>query len=395
MSRRLPRWLAVAVTAAALSTGCGFRGVYSLPLPGAVGTGSGTYSVDVQLADVLDLVPYSAVKVNGATVGHVKSIQVQGRHALVRCQLLGKVKLPANAIARVEQTSVLGEKFVEIEPPRTEPPTGRLHNGDVIPLARTDTDASVEEVLGALSMLLNGGGVGQLHTITHELSTALDGRVGATRDLLGHLNQFVGGLDSQKQTILRALDGLDSLARAVRQQEDKLVGAVEQMPQAVRILADDRKQLTTMLVSMQHLGDVASRVLNRSHADLVANLEHLQPTLDRLAQVGQDIPKILGTVLTYPTADSVEQEYFGDYGNLSLTLDVSAQSLLNTFGPGPVPSVGATPHARRLHQKAGSGTAGATGSGPAGGTSVPGPTAPLRRWAPGSSLQDLLLGPLS
>jgi hypothetical protein len=38
-------------------------------------------------------------------------------------------------------------------------------------------------------------------------------------------------------------------------------------------------------------------------------------------------------IITYPTADTVEQEYFGDYGNLSLTLDVSAQSLLQTFGP--------------------------------------------------------------
>ncbi|HMC69853.1 MAG TPA: MlaD family protein, partial [Mycobacteriales bacterium] len=151
---------------AAVTTGCGFHGVYSLPLPGAAAKGANTYTVRVQMADVLDLVPYSAVKVNAATVGHVKSIAVEGRHAVVLCQLPDSVKLPANAIARVEQTSVLGEKFVEIEPPKDVPPIGRLANGDVISLPHTDTDATVEEVLGALSMLLNGGGVDQLHTIT-------------------------------------------------------------------------------------------------------------------------------------------------------------------------------------------------------------------------------------
>ena len=110
---------ALAAIVAVAVSGCGFHGVYSLPLPGAEANGAHTYTVGVQLADVLDLVPYSAVKVNNATVGHVSSIKVQGSHALVSCRLLDRVRLPANAVARVEQTSVLGEKFVQIEPPST------------------------------------------------------------------------------------------------------------------------------------------------------------------------------------------------------------------------------------------------------------------------------------
>ena len=328
---RRGRLAAVAVAAAMLS-GCGFHGVYSLPLPGAVGNSGNTYTVNVQLADVLDLVPYSAVKVNGATVGHVSSINVQGTHALVACQVLKSVHLPANSIARVEQTSVLGEKFVEIEPP-TADPLGRLANGDVIPLTRTDTDASVEEVLGALSLLLNGGGVGQLHTITHELSTALDGRTGAARALLNDLNLFVSGLDEQKHAILTAMDGIDRLTSTVRQQESTVVNAIDRMPAALRVLADDRQRLVGMLDALRRFGDVATHVVNASQRDLVANLRNLQPTLQRLANVGDVIPKTLGVIITYPTADTVEQEYFGDYGNLSLTLDVSAASLVHTFGP--------------------------------------------------------------
>ena len=323
--------ICVAAAVAVLS-GCGFHGVYSLPLPGAVATGSNTYTVKVQFADVLDLVPYSAVKVNGATVGHVRSITVQGTHAVVACQLLDSVHLPANSIARVEQTSVLGEKFVEIEPP-ADHPVGRLANGDLISLDRTDTDASVEEVLGALSLLINGGGVGQLQTITHELNSALDGRTGSARALLDNLNTFVAGLDEQKHAILTAMDGIDHLTATVRQQESTVVRAIERMPAAIGILADDRRQLVTMLGALRRFGDVATHVVTASGHDLVANMRDLQPTLQRLAMVGNVIPKTLGVILTYPTADTVEQEYFGDYGNLSLTLDMSAASLVQTFGP--------------------------------------------------------------
>jgi phospholipid/cholesterol/gamma-HCH transport system substrate-binding protein len=328
------RALATALLAATvgLTSGCGFHGVYSLPLPGAAGTGSHTYTVKVQLADVLDLVPYSAVKVNGATVGHVRSIEVQGSHALVSCQLEDKVELPANSIARVEQTSVLGEKFVELEPP-PDGGIGRLADGDVISLPRTDTDASVEEVLGSLSLLINGGAVGQLHTITHEVGIALHGRTAAAHALLDHLNVFVAGLDAQKGAIIRAMHGIDRLTTTVRHQEGTLVRAIDRIPGALRVLTDDRQRLVRMLGALDHFGSVATHVVRASHADFVANLRNLQPTLSRLAKVGTVIPKTLGVLITYPTADTVEQEYFGDYGNLSLTLDVSAKSLAQTFGP--------------------------------------------------------------
>ena len=323
---------AAMATAIGVTSGCGFHGVYSLPLPGAAGTGSHTYTIKVQFADVLDLVPYSAVKVNAATVGHVRSIDVQGDHALVSCQIEDKVRLPANTIARVEQTSVLGEKFVELEPP-PDGGIGRLADGDVVRLNSTDTDASVEEVLGALSLLINGGAVGQLHTITQEVGVALHGRTASAHALLDHLNIFVAGLDKQKGAIIHAMQGIDRLTRTVRQQEGTLVRAIDHIPPALRVLTDDRQQLVHMLDALDHFGSVATHVVRASRADFVANLRNLEPTLRRLAAVGTVIPKTLGVIITYPTADSVEQEYFGDYGNLSLTLDMSAKSLLQTFGP--------------------------------------------------------------
>jgi phospholipid/cholesterol/gamma-HCH transport system substrate-binding protein len=321
------RAVLAAVAASLALTGCGFNGIYSLPLPGAAGTGSNTYTITVDFADVLDLVPYSAVKVNGATMGHVKSVSVQNGHAEVVCQVDDAAHLPRNAVAAVSETSLLGEKYVELEPPKTVPPQGTLVSGDTIPLASTSTDASVEEVLGALSALLNGGGVAQINTITREVNTALGGRTGVARDLLHQMQQFAAGLNAQKTQIIQAIQGVDNLTHTVKAQENALVSAVEHVPPALQILASDRKNLTTMLVSVKHLGHVAVHVENASQRDLIANLRDLRPTLGKLAKVGNVIPKTLSILITYPTADTVEQEYHGDYGNLSLTIDMSGTSL--------------------------------------------------------------------
>ena len=70
-------------------------------------------------------------------------------------------------------------------------------------MAHTGRNTEVEEVLSALSLLLNGGGVAQLKVIETELSHALGGNETQIRDLIVQLNTFVGGLDKQKSEIVR------------------------------------------------------------------------------------------------------------------------------------------------------------------------------------------------
>src|SRR5262245_36778528 len=122
------------------------------------------------------------------------------------------VRLPANAIASIGQTSLLGEKFVEVSAPPEQPGEGTLADGAVIPLSRTSRAAEVEEVLGALGLLLNGGGLAQIKTISEELTKALAGRESTVTDLLTRLDTFLAGLDAQKADIVHAIDALDRLS---------------------------------------------------------------------------------------------------------------------------------------------------------------------------------------
>ena len=169
------------------ASACSSEGIYAVPLPGGPDVGSNPMNLTIEFDDVLDLVPQSAVKVDGVPVGRVEKIGVgpDGWTADVGIILDSSVDLPANAVAAVEQTNLLGEKFIQLSaPPSGADTTAQLSDGDLIPLDRTRHATEIEQVLGALSLLLNGGGVGQLQPIVKELGAAFDGREGTTRSLL-------------------------------------------------------------------------------------------------------------------------------------------------------------------------------------------------------------------
>ena len=85
----------------------------------------------------------------------------------------------------------------------------------MIPLARSGRNPEVEEVLGALSLLLNGGGVAQLKTIASELNKALDGNEGSAKSVLTQVETLTGQLDDNKGEIVRAIESLNGLAISV------------------------------------------------------------------------------------------------------------------------------------------------------------------------------------
>ena len=342
-------WSAVAVVGASALSGCTFKGASSFPLPG--GVGGGGYDVNIEFSDVLDLVPQSAVKVNDVTIGSVTTIELKGFVAHIVVSLNKDVVLPENATAALRQTSLLGEKFVSIDRPTDA--VGTLRDGATIPLARTTRNADIEEVLGALSLVLNGGSLEQLQTINVELTKALKGREGQVRDFLAQLTGFVSGLDRQKAQITAALDGLDRLSGRLAAQRQVLATALQDIPKGTAVLSDERAQLTQVLAGLNRLGTVATRVIAGTQQHTVADLQALQPILNQLGAAGKDLPNALELLTTYPFPRTVDRGIRGDYANLFVTVDGDTSSIPGNLGGGlPAlprrPGVPAVPGAPRL-----------------------------------------------
>ncbi|MDQ8705468.1 MCE family protein [Streptomyces sp. LHD-70] len=315
--------------------GCDFNGLYDVDLPGGAADDADAYRVTVEFRDVLDLVPQSAVKVDNVTVGAVEKVELKGWHARVRLRVDRKVKLPGNAVAGLRQTSMLGEKYVALSAPPQGEPVGRLRDGDRIPLSRSGRNPEIEEVLSALSALLNGGGVAQLKTITVELNKALEGRENRLKSLLKELDTFIGGLDEQRADIVRALKGVDRLAKRLRGEKRTIGRAVDTLPGALDVLADQREDLTKMLTSLSKLGKTGTKVVNASRADVVANLRHLRPILEQLNKAGDNLPDSLELLTTYPFPRSATDAIKGDYVNLKITADLDLASIYGNLADEP------------------------------------------------------------
>lgn len=332
--RRSARHAATMAGVCAVATGiagCQFTGFGSLPLPFTPGTGSGSYTVTAQMSDVTHLPPNSEVMVGNITVGTVTAIRFDhsGRwHADLTLSLPNRVKLPANATAVIGQKSLLGAEYVALAPPANAKPSGVLTDGAVIPMSRTSTYPSTEDVLAALSTVLNGGGLNQLATITRELNDTLGGHTAQVRELLRNVRVLAATLDTQRGTIVAAIANLNNLAATMRKQDATLTAAIDEIPGGLKVLNDDEGKLAQALAAVSNLSTVADKVINSSSANLIANLKNLQPVAAKLADSGKSLIGALNVLPTYPfPIASVQKGEKGDYGNLFLTLDLNVPDL--------------------------------------------------------------------
>lgn len=322
----------LAVTLAAVASGCGWHGLNSLPLPGTAGRGPGSYTVQAQLPDVRTIEPNSRVQVDDVTIGTVTKIERQGWHALLTMSIDGDVDLPANATATVGQSGLLGSLHVELAAPTGVAPQGRLEDGSLIPLSSAGTYPSSEQVLAAISLLLNGGGIGQVQDITAALSTALNGRERDLRSLIEQLDTFTRYVNDQSADIVATAESLNSLAATFAGQKPVLDKALVTIPDALRVIGDQRQNLVEALDQLGKFSALVADSTNQTKDGLVSELKDLGPVLESLANAGPALTRALGLFATYPfPTDNVGTWQRGDFANLTAVIDLTLSRLDASF----------------------------------------------------------------
>ncbi|MDG3015126.1 MCE family protein [Speluncibacter jeojiensis] len=320
---------AAAVASTLAISACNWNGLNSLPMPGTQGTGDGSFTVTAVMPSVGTLTQNSPVKIHDVTVGSIRDITLDKNwHAVVKVSLNPGTQLPGNATAMVGQASLLGSQYLELAPPVGIAPQGTLKGGDLIPLNRSTAAPTTEQTLSSLSVVLNGGGIAQIHDITTELNAALDGNQGSIRDLLPQLNNIVGSLDRQRGQIVAAMDGLNRLGGTVAQQNNVLDKALTDLAPATDVLAQQKKNLSDALDSLGNFSGLANQVLTQSRSDLEANIKNLGPILDSLANAGNGLVNSLSVIFTFPFPMHVLFNALkGDYTNLYETADLTVNRI--------------------------------------------------------------------
>ena len=319
---------ALLLVAATALTGCEWRGLNSLPMPGTQGGGDGSYVVRAQLPDIGSIEPNSRVRVGDVNVGTITGIEREGWHALVTMRLNGDVDLPANATATVGQTSLLGSLHVELAPPVDAKPEGKLREGALIPLDSGAAYPNTDQTLSALSLLLNGGGVGQLQDITAALATAFAGRESDLRSLIEQMDLFVGRLNGQTGDIIAATESFDGLVGQLAEQQPVLDNALATIPDAVKVLADHRENLTDAVDGFGKFSALTADVVNQTKQNLVSEMKSAGIVLKSFADAGPAMTRSLSLLTTLPwPIESIDKVVRGDFINTDVVFDLTLSRL--------------------------------------------------------------------
>lgn len=320
--------LAIGLCIAVTTTSCSFGGVNTLPLPGAVASGPGNTVYHVQIANVGTLESNSPVMIDDVVVGSVGKLDVVGWHAVVEVRVRPDVVVPANAVATVGQTSLLGSMHLALNPPLGEQPTGRLEPGSTIEINRSSTYPSTEQTLSSLSVVMNAGGLGQIGDFIDSTATALTGRESEIREMIARLDRLVGTVDAQRERFNTSIQALDRLMQTLAAQKSDITEALNTVPPAMDVLLQERARLVTAMQKLGEFSDLATELVNTTQDDLVRNLSNLEPTIKALADVGPSLGTVLAFAPTFPFPQNlIDRGVRGDYMNLFGTIDLTVNRL--------------------------------------------------------------------
>jgi phospholipid/cholesterol/gamma-HCH transport system substrate-binding protein len=329
-SRIALRTVALAAVALVLSS-CGvwpWRGISNVELPGGPGTGSQKLTIYVQMPDTLALNVNSRVRVADVFVGSVRAIELKNWVATLTLDIQPDVKLPANTLAKIGQTSLLGSQHVQLDAPPD--PSGQLKSGDTIPLQNSTSFPTTERVLASIGTILTGGGIPNLETIQTEINNILSGRGDQIREFLGRLDTFTAELNAQRQDITRAIDSTNRLLSIVAQRNDTLDRVLTEFPPLIQHFADTRDLFADAVTALGRVSKATDDALSQANPDIHTNLQNLQRPL---VQLGKSAPYLIGALKLLFTApfsiENVPKVVRGDYINVSLNVDLTLSAIDN------------------------------------------------------------------
>ena len=336
MIRRSPaprrKWLARAAVlgaAALASSGCGIS-LQSLPkldsLPGPF------YHVKAVFSNVVNLPANAQVREGAFQVGYVSGISASDFKATITMAIKKSVPLPKGTTAEVRFDTPLGEDFILlVQPTQLTANSPNYGPGSTIPETATATAPSVEDVLGALGALLNGGGLNQLHTIVTESVNVFQGNQPQIRSLLNSLNASVTSFSQNAPAFDRALQAVSALSQTLKNGSSTIVAGINAIAPAVQVLAGQNNNLDQLVNQVGQLSQVANTIVTGSQVGTVQSVQALDGVLTQLVDVQQQVGPFLGALdnferLTPRTAP-------GDYLQASINANIVVPDVPGTALP--------------------------------------------------------------
>jgi phospholipid/cholesterol/gamma-HCH transport system substrate-binding protein len=271
--------LAVLLGATALS---------SCTLPGRV---EGPVELTATFEDVGDLVSGHSVQVADVRVGSITGIELTDDfRARVTMRIKDDLHLPDDSIAVLRTTSLLGEKFIELRPPRddeTSEPDPECAGDELVDgcqVGSTQQAPELEFVAEQAVQVLSGVVTNDLSTLIETGAVGFGDRAAELGSLIDSLSIVSGTLADQTGNIVSIIDGLDRATATLAEGSASVDSLLVNLARTTEVLADNRE------LTLQTLEDLTR--LARAQNEIV-----FQPFRDDMTRQIQQIDAILATVV--------------------------------------------------------------------------------------------------
>ena len=247
---------------------------------GALGGGGGA-RYEVRLDHAAGLVANNAVKIAGVEVGHVEKIGVDHDIAVLTLRVDEEIVLHEDTIAIVRAKSLLGEKYLQLEPGERDSPV--LEPGGLI--ENVETHFEIDQVLNALEPLLGG-------------EDSIAGVLGPLAERLGALMDDATGKNGKPPIITReeidqVVDDLKQTSAAARRIATENEEDLREIVKSTRALVEDPRLTRTLA----HAENISATLDER----LPALLDRVDTTLSKVEElteiVDEDRAKKIGTII--------------------------------------------------------------------------------------------------
>ena len=228
----------------------GLLAFMSLQVGALQGLGQDRLEVRVLLNDAAGLSEGAAVKVAGVDVGEVEALRIEGDRALLIVMLDAKAELRRDTVAQVRARSVLGEKYLALEPRASDAPL--LLNGDTLVESLPQTE--IDQLVNALGPVVAGLDTEALNATIRAVSRATaddperlnrilkDGEEAVHN--LAVASRELGPLAVEAQATLREVRGLSGELRPVIRRAD---GALTRLDDATRGLPETAEKVDKLV----------------------------------------------------------------------------------------------------------------------------------------------------
>ena len=288
------RWIAVIVVGLLVATGC------SLP-----GRKTGPLTITATFTDVGDLVENHAVQVADVRVGSVTKIELTPDFKAKVTMSIEDVQLPADAVAELRQTSLLGEKFIALRACDSsaahldtgcETTTAKLgeKNHTEIPATRTSEAPELEFVADQAIRLLGGVAANDVATLVQTGSVGFAGRGPELRGLIEDLAIVSAGLADQTTNIQTIIDGLDQATSALAADSTGLDQLLVNLSATTKVLADNRQQLVDTLEALTRMVQAQNDLVFDPYVQQVdLQIKQVDAILDKVAEGRSEVALLI------------------------------------------------------------------------------------------------------